>query len=90
MMPGANYVRHGCFSARTTPRVSLHWSLTLEENIIAVITQDKVIDDIWKGKFKYELCVLVDYSYWPKFFNILASGQKYFSFHLPSLFIIHS
>ena len=45
MLLGINYVIYGCFSARTTPRVSLYWSLTLEENIIAVITQDRVIDD---------------------------------------------
>ena len=41
MMPGVNYVIHGCSSARTTPGVSLYQSyLTLEENIVAVITQD--------------------------------------------------
>ena len=39
------YVIYGFFSARTTPGVSLYWSFTLEENIIAVITQDRVIDD---------------------------------------------
>ena len=38
-------------------------ALTLEKNIIAVITQDRVIDEIWKGKLKTELCVLVDYCY---------------------------
>ena len=38
MMPGVNYVIYGCSSARTTPGVSLYWSLTLEENILAVIT----------------------------------------------------
>ena len=49
MMPGVNYVIYGCSSARTTPGVSLYWSLiTLEENIIAVITQDRVIDDNMK------------------------------------------
>ena len=48
MMLGVNYVIHGCFSARTTPGVSLYRSLTLEENIAAVITQDKVI------KMKFE------------------------------------
>ena len=43
MMPGVNYVIYGCFSARTTPGVSLYRSLTLEENIVAVITQDRVM-----------------------------------------------
>ena len=45
MMPGVNYVIYGCSSARTTPGVSLYWSLKLEENIVAVTTQDRVIDD---------------------------------------------
>ena len=44
-MSGVNYVIYGCSSARLTPGVSLYWSLTLEEKIVAVITQDKVIDD---------------------------------------------
>ena len=52
MMPGINYVIYGCFSARTTPGISLYRSLTLEENIVAVITQDKVIDDNLKGQIK--------------------------------------
>ena len=49
MMPGVNYVVYGCFTARTTPGVSL---LTLEENIVAVITQDKMIDDNLKRQIK--------------------------------------
>ena len=58
MMPGVNYVIYGCSSARTTPGVSLYWSLiTLEENIIAVITQDRVIDDNLKRQIKNQtLC----------------------------------
>ena len=52
MMPGVNYVIYGCSSARTTPGVSLYRSLTLEENIVAVITQDRVIDDNLKKKIK--------------------------------------
>ena len=50
MMPGVNYVIYGCSSARTTPGVSLYWSLTLEENIVAVITQYRVTDDNWNRK----------------------------------------
>ena len=38
MMPGVNYVIHGCSSARTTPGESLYRSLTLEGNIVAIIT----------------------------------------------------
>ena len=64
MMPGVNYRIYGCSSVRTAPGVSLYWSLTLEENIVVVITQDKVIDNNFgNGKLKTRLCVLVDYSY---------------------------
>ena len=58
MMPGVNYVIHGCSSARTTPGVSLYQSyLTLEESIVAVITQDRVIDDNLKRQIKNQtLC----------------------------------
>ena len=52
MMSGVDYVIYGCFSARTTPGASLYRSLTLEENIVAVITQDKVIDDNLKRQIK--------------------------------------
>ena len=52
MMPGVNYVIYGCSSAITTPGVSLYQSLTLEENIVAVITQDRVIDGNLKRQTK--------------------------------------
>ena len=52
MMLGVNYVIYGCSSVRTTPGVSLYWSFTLEENIIAVITQDRVLDDNLKWQIK--------------------------------------
>ena len=56
MMPGVNYVIYGCSSARTTPGVSLYRScLTLEENIVAVITKDKVIDDNLKRQIKNQI-----------------------------------
>ena len=45
MMPGVNYVIYGCSSAKKAPGVSLYQSLTLEENIVAIITQDRVIDN---------------------------------------------
>ena len=45
MILGVNYVIHGCSSARTTSGVLLYRSLTLEGNIIVVITQDRMIDD---------------------------------------------
>ena len=58
MMPGVNYEIYGCSSGRTTPVVSLYWSwLTLEENIVAVITQDRMIDDNLKKQIKIQtLC----------------------------------
>ena len=63
MILGVNYVIYGCSSARLTPGVSSYQSLTLEENIVAVITQDRVIDDNLKSKLKTKLYVLVHYSY---------------------------
>ena len=57
MMPGVNYVIYGCSSARLTPGVSLYQSLTLEGNIVAVITQDRAIDDNLKRQIKNQtLC----------------------------------
>ena len=57
MMPGVNYLIYGCSSARTTPGVSLYHSLKLEENIVAVITQDRVIDNSLKRQIKNQsLC----------------------------------
>ena len=59
MMLGVNYVVYGCSSARTTAGVSLYRSLTLEENIVAVITQDRVIDDNLKRQIKNQtLCTI--------------------------------
>ena len=52
MMPSLNYVIYGCSSGRRTPGVSLYWSLILEENIIAVITEDRVITDDLKRQIK--------------------------------------
>ena len=87
MMPRVNYVIYGCSPARTTPGESLYWSSTLEENIVAVITQDRVVDDNLKTK----LCVLVNYSYKTKFFNILGIGQKYFSFYpVANVFLVNN
>ena len=76
MMPGVNYVIYGCSSARTTPGVSLYRSLTLEESIVAVITQDRVIDNNLKKQIKnqtlctcrlFVLTYIFQYiSYWSK------------------------
>ena len=52
MMPVVNYVMYDCSSARTTPGVSLYRSLTLEENIVAVITPDRLVIDNLKSSIK--------------------------------------
>ena len=52
MMHGVNCVIYSYFSARTNPGVSVQGGLTLEENIAAVITQGKVIDDNLKKQIK--------------------------------------
>ena len=51
-MPGVNYVIYCCSSARTTPGVSLYQKLTLVENIVSVIMQNRVIDDNLKRQIK--------------------------------------
>ena len=66
MIPGVNYVIYGCSSARLTPGVLLYQSLTLEENIVAVISQDRVTDDNLKKQIKnqtFMYLLLVNYSY---------------------------
>ena len=52
MMPVVNYLIYGFSSVRTNPGVSLYRSLTLEENIVAVITQVRVIDNSLKRQIK--------------------------------------
>ena len=81
-MPGVNYVIYGCSSARTTPGVSLYRSLTLEGNIVVVITQNRVIDNNLKREIKNQTNLFLLTKF---FFNALAIGQKYFSFCPPTL-----
>ena len=52
MTPGVNYVTYSCSSAGTPPEASLDRSLTLEKNIIAVITQNRVRDDKFGRQIK--------------------------------------
>ena len=57
MMLGVNYVIYGCSSVRVTPGVSLYQTLTLKENIVAVVTQGRVIDDNLRKQIKNQtLC----------------------------------
>ena len=63
-MPGVNFITYGWSSARTTQDVSLSWSLILGKNIVAVIAQNRVIDDNFlDDKLKTKICILVDYCY---------------------------
>ena len=55
MMPDVSYVIYGCSSERTFPGVSLYLSLTLQENTVIVITQDRVIDDNLKRQIKNQI-----------------------------------
>ena len=48
MMTGVNYVIYSCSSARTISGVSLCRSLTLEENIVAVLTHSSRQGDRWQ------------------------------------------
>ena len=52
MIPALNCVRYACSSARRTPGVSLQRSLTLEENIVAITTKEKVIGNNLKRQIK--------------------------------------
>ena len=62
MMLGVTYVIYGCSSASAILGVLLYWSyLTLDENIVAVITQDRVIDGNLKKQIKNQTlftCIL--------------------------------
>ena len=52
-MPGVNYAINGYSSSRTTPGVQ-EW----KENIAAVITRDKMIDDNLKRQIRKYICRL--------------------------------
>ena len=71
MIPGVNYLIYGFFSARTTPGVSVYQRLTLEENIVPVITQKWVIDNNLKSQIKNRtLCTKLCDSFPTMQFNI--------------------
>ena len=75
---------YGPSSARTTP--SLHRSLTLEEKIIAVVTQDRLINDNFKRQIKNRTlctCRLLLLTY---IFQYTSSYSKIFQL-LPTLFV---
>ena len=57
-MPDVNYVTYGCSPARKTPRNITILELDTEENIVTVITQDRVIDDSLKRQIQNQTCRL--------------------------------
>ena len=76
-MRGVNYVIYGWSSARATG-VSLHWSFTLEDNIIAVITQDRVIDDNLKRQIKNRTLCTIRLFLPTKIFQYTSNCSKVF------------
>ena len=54
-MSGVKYVIYGFSSAGTTPGESLYQKLTPEEDIVAVNTQNRVIDDNLKRQMKNQI-----------------------------------
>ena len=87
IIPDVNYEIYSCFSSRPTPRVSLYRSLTLEEKILAVITQDRVIDDNLKRQIKYR--TLYTCRLFLLIFIILVIVQKYLTIYPPSFYNIN-
>ena len=81
MMLVVNYVIYGCSPARETPGVSPYRNFTLEENIVAVITQDRVVDDnLTRQIEKQSMCTcrlfLLNW-----FFPYISFCQNWFSFY---------
>ena len=76
-MPGVNYAINSCFFSGATP--GKHW----RENIVAIITQDRVIDDNLKRQIKnrnLHTCrlLLLTWSFqyignWPKVLELLPT-----------------
>ena len=69
-MLGVNYAIYGCCSSRTTSGVSVYRSNTEGKTLLQLLLKMST----WKGKSKTKLCILVDYSFKPEFFNTLAIG----------------
>ena len=85
-----NYVIYGYSSLRTTPGVITIQELhTGGKALLQLLLKIGSYMTIWKGILKTKLCIFVDYSYLPEFFNMLAIGQKYLSIYSPYFFNIH-
>ena len=78
MLTDVNYVICGGFSARLTPGVSLYQSLTLEENIAAVINQDRVIDGNLKKQIKNQTLCTCTLFLLTKIFQYISNWSKVF------------
>ena len=81
-MSGGKYTIYGCSFSRTTPGKSLYKNNTEGITLLQLLLVIELWIGIWKSS-KIEHCILVDFSYWTEFFNILAIGQKHFSFCPP-------
>ena len=66
-----------------------NWASHWKKNIVAVITQDWVIDDSLKRQIKNRTLWTCDYSFLPEVFNMLPTGQTYLSIYPPSSFNIY-
>ena len=86
-MLGVNYVIYGCYFARTAPGVSLYQSLTLEENIVAVITQDKMIDDNLKRQMKNRTLCACRLFLLASIYKQLVKSILAFAHHVYSMYI---
>ena len=79
-MPDVNYVICGCSSARTTPGVLLY------KNVVAVITQDMVIDDNLKKQMKNRTLHTCRLFLLTQIFQYISNWSKAFDL-LPILFL---
>ena len=78
MILGVNYLIYGCSSARATPGVSLYWSFTLEENINAIIIQDRVIDHNLKRQIKNRTLCSIRFFLLTSIFQYTSNWSKEF------------
>ena len=79
MMLGVNYAIYGCSSAGTTSGVSLYQSyLKLEENIAAVITQDRVIYDNLEKQIKNQTLCTCRFFLLTEIFQYISNWSKIF------------
>ena len=81
MMLVVNYVIYGCSPARETPGVSPYRNFTLEENIVAVITQDRVVDENLTRQIKKQSICTCRLFLLNWFFPYISFCQNWFTFY---------